>query len=121
VRVVGYSRAVRIGPFIEVGGTTSTASDGSVLHPGDVYKQTRQALEVVRDAIVELGGSLENVVRTRVFLKDISRWEEAGRAHGEAFGSILPTSSFLECQNFLDPEILVEIEATAIVEDPAPE
>jgi enamine deaminase RidA (YjgF/YER057c/UK114 family) len=116
VALVGYSRAVRVGQIIEVGGTTSTDPTGNVLHKNDVYAQTREALRIVEEALIELGASVEDVVRTRIFLKDITCWEEAGRAHGELFSSISPTSTFLEAGAFLHPDILVEIEATAILE-----
>ena len=116
VSVVGYSRAVRVGQIIEVGGTTSTDNAGNVLHRGDVYAQTCEALRIVEEALSELGASVADVVRTRVFLKDINHWQEAGRAHGEIFASIAPTSTFLEAGAFLDPDILVEVEATAILD-----
>ena len=112
---VGYARAVRVGPLIEVAGTSAATADGSILHPGDLYAQTREALRTIREAIEELDGTLEDVVRTRVFLTDISRWEEAGRAHGEAFGDIQPASAFIGTSELLHPDMLVEIEATAYV------
>lgn len=114
--IVGYSRAVRRGPVIEVGGTTATDPDGNVLHAGDLYAQTTHALRIVEGALAELGASVGDVIRTRVFLKDISRWEEAGRAHGEMFRDVKPASSFVEASAFLHPEILVEIEATAVLD-----
>lgn len=115
-RVVGYSRAVRVGQTIEVSGTAAAAPDGTILAPGDLHRQTQKALEIIGNALRDLGASFEDVVRTRVFLKDISRWEEAGRAHGEAFGSVRPATAFIGASGFVHPEILVEIEATAVVD-----
>ena len=114
-KIVGYSRAVRAGRVIEVSGTAAAAPDGTILHPGDVAAQTRECLRIIGDALSELGGSLEDVVRTRVFLAEPSRWEEAGRAHGEVFSEIRPATIVLGVTGFVDPAILVEIEATAIV------
>lgn len=113
--VVGYSRAVRAGDLIEVSGTVAAAPDGTVLHPGDVNAQTREALLVIGQALAELGASFDDVVRTRVFMADPSRWEEAGRAHGEVFGEIRPATTFIGAGSFVDPGFLVEIEATAVV------
>lgn len=113
---VGYSRAIRVGNIIEIAGTTSAAPDGTVLHPNDMYAQTRECLQIMLTSLAELGGRPEHVVRTRAFLKDISRWEEAGRAHGEVFGEIKPASTFLEVSQFLDPGYLIEMEATAIID-----
>ncbi len=113
---MGYSRAVRVGNLIEVSGTAAAAPDGTVLHPGDVEGQTREALRIIGEALGELGASFEDVVRTRVFLADPSRWEEAGRAHGEVFGEVRPATAFIGAAGFVDPGILVEVEATAVVE-----
>ena len=113
---VGYARAVRVGPLIEVAGTSAATPDGEILHPGDVYKQTREVLRTIADAIESLGGTIEDVVRTRVFVTDISQWRDAGRAHGEVFGDVLPASAFIEVSRLLHPDMLVEIEATAYVE-----
>ncbi len=113
--VIGYSRAVRVGEVIEVSGTTATGPDGAVLHPGDLQAQTRAALGIIGEALAELGAGFEHVVRTRVFLADASRWEEAARAHGEVFGEIRPATAFIGAGGFVDPAMLVEIEATAIV------
>jgi len=112
---VGYSRATRVGDTIEVAGTTSMLPDGTVLHPGDMYKQAQECFRIVVEAITQLGGSVESVVRTRMFLTDITRWEEAGKAHREVFSEVLPVSSMLEVSQFLNPEFLVEVEARAIV------
>jgi enamine deaminase RidA (YjgF/YER057c/UK114 family) len=115
--VVGYSRAVRVGNVIEVSGTAAAGPDGTILAPGDVYGQAREALSTIGEALREAGASLEDVVRTRILLTDISRWEEAGRAHGEVFRDIRPANTTLSVSGFVDPEILVEIEVTAIVDD----
>ncbi|RPI26331.1 MAG: RidA family protein [Actinobacteria bacterium] len=113
---VGYSRAIRVGKVVEVAGTTAAAPDGSVIAPGDMYGQAKACLEIIVSALAELGAAPQDVVRTRVFLKDISRWEEAGRAHGEVFGSVKPASTFVQVTGFLDPEFLLEVEATAVVD-----
>lgn len=114
-KVVGYSRAVRVGNVIETSGTAAADPEGRILFPGDVYAQTKQALETIGAALTELGGSFDDVVRTRVLLKDVTKWEEAGRAHGEVFSSIRPANTTMQAGPFIDPEILVEIEVTAIV------
>ena len=114
-KVVGYSRAVRVGNQIEVSGTAAAGPDGEVLCPGDLYGQTKEALRIIGDALSELGASFQDVVRTRVFLKDLDRWEEAGRAHGEVFSEIRPACAFIGATGFLDPDLLVEIEATAVL------
>jgi enamine deaminase RidA (YjgF/YER057c/UK114 family) len=114
-RVAGYARAVRVGDVVEVSGTASADAEGTILHPGDVYAQAAECLRIIDGALRELGGSLRDVVRTRVFLADPSRWQEAGRAHGEAFAAAPPATTFVAAGGFIDPEILVEIEASAIV------
>ncbi len=114
----GYSRAVRRGAMIEVGGTTAGKADGTIVGIGDAYEQTKYALSVVMDAVIELGGSLEDVVRTRVFLRNIDEWREAGRAHAELFGEHLPTSSCVGGAALLHPDLLVEIELTAVLDEP---
>lgn len=111
---VGYSRAVRVGNLVEVAGTTASAPDGTVITPGDMYGQTKACLEIMLSAMAELGAVPENVIRTRMFLTDISRWEEAGRAHAEVFGEIKPASTMVEVSGFLDPGFLIEMEATAV-------
>ncbi len=113
---VGYSRAVRVGNLIEVAGTTAGAPDGSVIAPGDMYGQTRACLDIIIRALAKLGAGPENVIRTRMFLTDISRWEEAGRAHAEVFSDIKPASTMVEVSKFLDPRYLIEIEATAVTD-----
>lgn len=114
---VGYSRAVRVGDVIEVAGTTASAPGGVVIAPGDLYEQTKYVIGVIKDAVEELGGTVDDIVRTRVFLTDISRWEEAGRAHGEVFGEIQPASAFVGVKELLHPDLLIEVEATAIVRE----
>ncbi len=113
---VGYSRAVRVGDIIEVAGTSASAPGGVVVAPGDLYEQTKYVIGVIKDAVEELGGSVEDIIRTRVFLTDMSRWEEAGRAHGEVFGDIKPASAFIGTSELLHPDLLIEVEATAIVQ-----
>jgi enamine deaminase RidA (YjgF/YER057c/UK114 family) len=115
-KVVGYSRAVRVGNVIEVSGTAPAAPDGEILTPGDVYGQAREALRIIGEALQEAGGSFGDVVRTRVFLKDVTTWEEAGRAHGEVFADIRPANTTMGVGGFIDPGILVEIEATAVLD-----
>ncbi|MGZ3458028.1 MAG: RidA family protein [Archangium sp.] len=112
---VGYSRAVRVGPFVSVSGTTATDASGALVGKGDAYAQTAQALRNIQTALEALGARLEHVVRTRMFVTDISRWEEVARAHGERFGTIRPATSMLEVSRLIDPAMLVEIEADAIV------
>ncbi len=110
--VVGYSRAVAAGDHVWVTGCTSLR-DGEVVHEGDAYEQTRQAIRNVEWALGELGASLADVVRTRIFVTDISRWEEFGRAHGDAFGSTMPATSMVEVSALIDARMLVEVEAVA--------
>ena len=112
---IGFSRAVRVGAHIFVAGTAPIAPDGSTAAPDDVYGQTRRCLEIIERAIVDAGGSLAHVTRTRVMLTDITRWRKAARAHGEFFGSIRPASTFVQVAGLIDPAWLVEIEADAIV------
>jgi len=112
---IGFSRAVRIGNVIAVSGTAPIASDGSVAHPEDLYNQTKYCLGIIKKAIEQAGGHLDDVIRTRIMLTDISRWQEAGRAHGEFFGHIKPASTFVEVKGLIDGRWLVEIEADCIV------
>ncbi len=112
---VGYSRAVRAGSQIHVAGTTATDDDGEVVAPGEPYEQTKRALEIVANALEDAGGSLEDVVRTRIYVTDIDDWGEIGRAHREFFGEIRPAASMVEVQRLIDPDHLVEIEAIAVI------
>ncbi|MBK7306709.1 MAG: RidA family protein [Chitinophagaceae bacterium] len=114
--VVGYSRAVRIGNIIEVAGTT--AMDGDVLiGQGDIYAQTVFIFKKIEKALLELGAGLTDVVRTRMFITDISTWEEAGKAHGEFFKNIKPVATMVEVSNLIDADLLIEIEVTAILQN----
>ncbi|MFF2908356.1 RidA family protein [Paenibacillus sp. NPDC057934] len=113
--IVGYCRAIRVGNRIEVAGTTAM-QDGEVIGIGDPYAQTKFILETIEKALNDLGADLTHVVRTRMFVTDISRWEEIGKAHGEFFKDIQPVASMLEVKALIDPQLLVEIEAEAIID-----
>jgi enamine deaminase RidA (YjgF/YER057c/UK114 family) len=114
---IGFSRAVRVGPWIAVAGTAPIAPDGSAAHPGDVHAQTRRCLEIMLRAIEEAGGTAESVIRTRILLVDIDTWRDAARAHGEVFGEIRPACTFVEISRLIDPAWLVETEADACVDE----
>jgi enamine deaminase RidA (YjgF/YER057c/UK114 family) len=117
--VVGYSRAVRVDGRIWVSGTTSTGSDGSIIGKGDPYAQAKQAIANIERALAAAGAVLADVVRTRIFVTDIAHWQDIGRAHGEAFANIRPATTMVEVARLIDPDLLVEIEADAVIIDRA--
>jgi enamine deaminase RidA (YjgF/YER057c/UK114 family) len=113
--VVGYSRAIRVGSIVHVSGTTSVGDDGRILHPGDPYRQAQRCFEIIVRALRELGAEPEHVVRTRMYVRDATHWEEIGKAHGEVFRDALPATTLVEVSALVDPDMLVEIEAEAII------
>ena len=115
--IVGYCRAVRVGPHIAVTGTASVGANGEVVAVGDAYGQTRRCIEIIEQALNEAEAGLRDVVRTRIFVTDITQWEAVGRAHAEVFGDIQPATTMVEVSALIDPDMLVEIEADAIVAD----
>ncbi|MBX2818263.1 MAG: RidA family protein [Rhodothermaceae bacterium] len=115
---VGYSRAVRVDNHVFVAGTTATAPSGQLVGKGDAYEQTRQILRNIASALEAAGATLNDVVRTRIFVTDISEWEAVGKAHGEVFGSIQPASTMVEVSRLIHPDMIVEIEVDALISDP---
>jgi enamine deaminase RidA (YjgF/YER057c/UK114 family) len=115
--IIGYSRAVRVGNVIEVAGTTALDENGNIVGINDPYQQTKFIIAKIEKALTAAGATLKDVVRTRMFVTDISRWEEIGRAHGEYFRDVKPASTMVEVQSLINPEMLVEIEVTAIIQE----
>ena len=115
--IIGYSRAVKIGNMIEVAGTTALDEEGNLVGPDNPYEQTKYIIAKIEKALISAGAALTDIVRTRIFTTDISHWEEIGRAHGEFFRGIKPASTMVEVRSLINPGMLVEIEATAIIQE----
>lgn len=113
---IGFSRAVRVGNIVEVAGTAPIGDDGKCFAPSDVYLQTQRCLAIIAQALKDAGADVRHVVRTRIMLTDMTRWRDAARAHGEVFAEIRPSCTFVEVSGFIDPEWLVEIEASAVID-----
>ena len=114
--IVGYSRAVRVGPYIAVSGSAPVGTDGELVGAGNPYEQAKQCIRVIQSALEQAGAGLGDVVRTRMFVTDIEQWEEYSRAHREAFGDVMPATSMVEVTRLIDPAMLIEIEADAVVD-----
>ena len=119
--LVGYSRAVRVGNSVFVSGTTAIDLKGEVLHAGDAYRQTKQVIEIIRKSLEDAGSRIEHVVRTRMFVTDIAQWKAYALAHREAFGSIRPANTLVEVSRLVDPRMMIEMEAEALVSAPEQE
>ncbi len=114
--IVGYSRAVKVGNYVHVAGTTSVDKEGKVVGKDDAYAQTKQILKIIEDALAQAGASMKDVVRSRIFVTDVSQWEAIGKAHGEVFANIRPAATMVEVKALINPDLMVEIEVDAYIE-----